>query len=137
MIVIVCVDDKYGVMYNHRRQSKDRVLQEHILNMVGSNKLWMNHYTKKQFVDTSLDSVNVIIDEDFLKKAGNGDYCFVEDKDISSYLDNIEKIILFKWNRIYPSDVFFKLDKNLWSLKESEDFAGHSHEKITKEIYER
>ena len=45
MIVIVAVDDRNGMMFNRRRQSQDRVLREHILDMTVGKKLWMNHYT--------------------------------------------------------------------------------------------
>ena len=31
MIVMVCVDDKNGMMFNKRRQSQDRVLRQHML----------------------------------------------------------------------------------------------------------
>ena len=40
MKVIVCVDDKGGVMFNHRRQSQDRVLRERILGMTAGQTLW-------------------------------------------------------------------------------------------------
>ncbi len=38
MILIVCVDDNKGMMFNHRRQSQDRVLRRHILDMSGRCK---------------------------------------------------------------------------------------------------
>ena len=47
MILIVCIDDNKGMMFNHRRQSQDRVLRRHILDMVGNGKLWMNEYSGK------------------------------------------------------------------------------------------
>ena len=49
MILIVCVDDNKGMMFNHRRQSQDRVLRRHILDRVGDAKLWMNGYSAKMF----------------------------------------------------------------------------------------
>lgn len=131
MIVIVCVDDNKGMMFNHRRQSQDRKLREHILNMVSSSMLWMNSYSKKQF----LDDRRVVVDEAFLEKATENEYCFIEDTDVAPYTDKVEKIILFKWNRNYPADTFFSMNLSEWTLVESEDFAGDSHDKITKEIY--
>ena len=44
MIVIACLDDNGGMMFNHRRQSQDRVLRAHIAALVGDARLWMNHY---------------------------------------------------------------------------------------------
>lgn len=46
MIVMVCVDDKNGMMFNKRRQSQDRVLRQHMLELAGDKKLWMNAYSR-------------------------------------------------------------------------------------------
>ena len=52
---------------------------------------------------------------------------------------DIEKIILYRWNRKYPAD--FRFDINLedseWKLAETREFTGSSHEKITEEVYVR
>lgn len=45
MIVIACLDDNGGMMFNHRRQSQDRMLRAHIAALVGDARLWMNHYS--------------------------------------------------------------------------------------------
>lgn len=135
MIVMLCVDDKNGMLFNRRRQSKDRVLQQHVLALAGSSRLWMSPYSRKQFADTGL--AEIIVDEAYLEKAETGDYCFVEDRDVIPYADRIEKVVLFRWNRNYPADTFFTLDLSRYTLEKSEDFAGNSHEKITKEIYRR
>ena len=78
MILIVCVDDNKGMMFNHRRQSQDRVLRRHILDRVGDAKLWMNGYSAKMFEKDESEQVRkcLIVDEDFLKKAAKGEYCF-------------------------------------------------------------
>lgn len=137
MNIIVCVDDNNGMMFHNRRQSQDRQLREYVLHMVSASscKLWVNSYTIKQF---SGDYGNrIIVDDFFLEKSSECDYCFVENTDIIPYTDKINRIILFKWNRIYPADKFFTLDISNWKLEESLEFAGSSHEKITKEIYHR
>lgn len=132
MIAIVALDDRNGMMFNHRRQSQDRELRKHILNMVGSGKLWMNGYSAKLFEGTP-----IIVDEDFLDKAQTGDYCWVEDKHLAPYADKLEQVVTFKWNRKYPGDFYFDLPLEQWSLVSTEEFSGSSHEKITKEVYER
>ncbi len=70
MILIVCIDDNKGMMFNHRRQSQDGVLRRHILDMVGNGKLWMNEYSGKMFAKDSEELLHgpVQTDEDFLKK---------------------------------------------------------------------
>ena len=95
MKIIVCVDNQNGMMFNHRRQSQDRVLRKRILELTGGEKLWMNAYSKKQFEDSS----NICVSEEYLEHAETGEYCFVEDQDITPYAARIEKIILFRWNR--------------------------------------
>ena len=135
MIIIVCIDNRKGMMFHHRRQSQDKVLRSHILEMTGPDKLWMNEYSYKQFSDA--DSALLHIDPNFLDKAGSGEYCFVENSDPSPFKEKIEKVILFHWNRDYPADTYFTLDISGWTLEESEEIAGYSHEKITKEIYTR
>ena len=47
MKLILCVDDKGGLAFNHRRQSRDRVLNEHILMHCGMHRLWISPYTGK------------------------------------------------------------------------------------------
>lgn len=135
MIVIVCVDDNMGMMFNHRRQSQDRVLRERILQKTKGTKLWMNHYSAKQFGE----EVQVNIDDSFLNEAAPGDACFVEDHPIALYQQWIEEIVLYKWNRSYPADMHFDipLAENGWHLASTEDFVGYSHEKITEEVYMR
>lgn len=137
MILIACVDDNNGMMFNHRRQSQDRVLREHILQMTSGNRLWMNHYSAKQFADECAPQINV--DDGFLNEAAPGDYCFVEVDDAAEYERWMEKIVLYKWNRRYPSDVHFgiSLQADGWRLTSSTDFVGSSHEKITEEVYEK
>lgn len=41
MIVLICVDDNGGVMFNHRRQSQDRVLRCRVLEKSKGHELWM------------------------------------------------------------------------------------------------
>ena len=79
------------------------------------------------------------MDDDFLQEAVDGDYCFVEDTALKPYERWIEKIIVFRWNRAYPADQHFDIDLcgGNWKLSTSDDFAGHSHERITMEVYLR
>ena len=135
MIIVTCVDDNLGMLFNKRRQSQDRVLRERVLKLTSGARLWMNPYTKKQFEPDGAPQINV--DEAFLSEAAPGDYCFVEDIDILPYERCAEKIILYKWNRTYPADRRFTvpLKEHGWKLVQTTDFVGSSHEKITEEVY--
>lgn len=135
MILIVCLDDKNGMAFNRRRQSQDALARERILSLTGGAPLWMNTYSAKLFGEVP----GVQVDEDFLAKAGAGEYAFAEFPPLSPVAKNVERIIAIRWNRAYPADA--KLDiplkSGLWNLVESQDFPGSSHEKLTLEIYER
>lgn len=63
----------------------------------------------------------------------------MENVPVDSCEKYVEKIIKFKWNREYPADFYFGIDVTLpvWKMIETEEFAGSSHEKITKEVYIR
>jgi hypothetical protein len=134
MVLIVCVDDSGGMMFNGRRQSQDRILRARILRDVRGRRLWMNAYSAGQF---DLDSDAVTVAEDFLARAGSGEFCFVENVPTAPYLARVESIILYRWNRKYPADFYFDIPlyEQNWRLIETEDFAGSSHEKITREVY--
>ena len=69
MIIIAVVDDDYGLLFNNRRVSKDRVLREKIKEITKGSKLFMNEYSYGQFSEDEFD--NIIVDEDFLNKAGD------------------------------------------------------------------
>ena len=49
----------------------------------------------------------------------------------------VDSVILYKWNRVYPADQYFAMDLSGWKLVETVEFPGSSHEKITEERYER
>lgn len=133
MILIACVDDNLGMMFNKRRQSRDIKVNEHIKNIVKDKKIWINPYSKELFNDVE----NILIDEQSTEKAQNGDYCFIENEELQTNNDKIEKIILYFWNRSYPSDKKFTIDLSEWEEISEEEFEGNSHEKITQKIYIR
>ena len=139
MILMVAVDDNNGMLFNKRRQSQDRVLRERILAMSARSCLWVNHYTEKQFAQGGQVVEHIRVDDDFMSKAAPGEYCFVENVHMAPYEEQVEQIILFKWNRRYPGDFFFdiELTNGAWQLVSTEEFPGSSHEKITMEVYSR
>ena len=135
MKIITVVDDSMGLMFNGRRQSQDRVLREHILNDTNGEKLWMSGYSAKQFTEGLPE--NAEISENFLELIKEGEYAFIEGDHECPDDENIEELILYKWNRKYPGDVFLNIDLTGFSMTEAEDFAGSSHEKITREVYRK
>lgn len=137
MIAIVCIDDNNGMMFNNRRQSKDSVVRKNILKDISPAKLWLNKYSAKQFEPLYQSCLSV--DDDFLLKCASREFAFVENLPLEGYTDKLEKIIIYRWNRKYPADFYFNIDisEHTWKLLSTEEFSGSSHEKITKEVYEK
>lgn len=136
MIVIACVDDNMGMMFNNRRQSKDIVVIQKILEITKGQNLWMSRYSFEMFKDFDYSNINV--EEMLMSETPQGEYCFLEDKEIYPYQKWVDKVILFKWNRDYPYDKKFDdIDLNNWKLVEREELIGNSHDKISMEVYVR
>lgn len=136
MHIILVVDDNWGISFNNRRQSRDRVLTQHVLELTASTRLWISESSLKLFPDPP---AHLIIDNDFPAKAEAGDYCFVENAALFPTIEKFQDIIVFHWNRAYPSDQIFDrtfLEQG-WLLTSTSEFTGHSHEKIMMERYVR
>ena len=133
MRVIVCVDDRMGMLFNHRRQSRDRVLCSYLLKLTAGRRLLMSAKSASLFENTE----NIVISEDFLREAGDEDYCFAEDRELLPWASQIRQLILCRWNRSYPGDFFLDLPLKDWHLSYMEEFPGSSHDAITVEVYDK
>lgn len=136
MKLIVCLDDRNGMAFHHRRQSKDCVLRDRIIQLVGENTLRMNRYTQRQF---TVEPNNVYVGDDFLRSAAEEDFCFAETEDLTPYIADASEVVIFRWNRHYPADLYFPIDllqSGFKKISESK-FAGNSHEMITQEVFSR
>lgn len=141
MNIILCVDENMGMLFNKRRQSRDKKVMEDIIQM--ADTLWIHPFSEKLFQENGMqkvyenDTKQILTDEKFLEKALSGQYCFVENQELMLYSNDIEQIVLYCWNRKYPSDFKLDLDLSKWEQQSVTEFAGSSHEKITKIVYEK
>lgn len=135
MVIIVCLDENGGMLFNGRRQSRDKAVAERIRGICKGKRLWMNSYSYRLYGD--LEGVETIEEEHFLIKAGNGEMCLVEEELRKPVEDKIEEIIVFWWNRKYPADMRFNLEPAKWEKVSALEFPGVSHEKIIEEVYKR
>lgn len=132
MHIVICLDDRDGMMFNKRRLSSDKAVCQRITEQA-AGQLWMNSYSAKLFEPDS-----VCVDEDFLAKAGEGDTCFAETPDFTDFEEKIQSVTVYRWNRAYPADK--KLPAGFlsrWQLQETVDFPGNSHDTVTEEKYTR
>ena len=134
MHLIACTDNRMGMMFNHRRVSRDYETALKIIEMVNGSPLYMSPYSLSFFQGVQTD-VRFVTSLTFLSEAGPTDFCFLEDADIYPYEDSIRSITLLRWNRLYPSDRKLQINWRRWELVSTEEFPGRSHEKITKEVY--
>lgn len=135
MKVIVTLDDRNGMMFNHRRQSRDRVLLEHLAALTQGARLLMDRYSAAQFTRGLPE--NAEVREDFLTAAGADDFCFVEDALLSPFAQNVTELYVYRWNRLYPADMRLDLKTDGWKAEEIAEFAGSSHPRITLYRYTR
>ena len=135
MILIACVDDGMGMTFNKRSVRRDDTVIKRIIEIADNKKIWMSQYSYPLFENVKTE--NIVADDSCFDKASSDEYCFIENLSVTNHKDKIDKIILFRWNRSYPSDVKFDIDLNEWKMNSSEEFAGNSHECITMEVYSK
>jgi len=137
MNLIVCVDDGMGMMFNKRRQSKDATVREDMLAMLpAGKKLFVTPYTAKQFLPEEQDKLSVCDTlSDFTKQEDA--FFFAEDLPVAGLESVTGQVVLYRWNRAYPSDVKFTFDLSGYEMVSCEDFVGNSHPEMKKEIYKK
>ena len=131
MKIIICLDNRNGMSFNNKRLSRDRKIIEDIVKNC-SDKILMNHYSQSLFLKY-LDKIKV--NDNYLNEKGI--YYFIETDNLKDYENKVEEIIIYKWNRDYPADLYFTINLSNFNLIDVKQFPGYSHEKITKEIYKR
>lgn len=132
MKLILCLDDKMGMAFHNRRQSKDAKVIEDIVDMTKDQIVWIDEYSAKLFEGYDL---SLQVDEEALEKASDDEYVFWEKAGLDAYKDKVEELICYRWNRVYPSDLKCTLELENYTMSIEKEFEGTSHEKITKEVY--
>ena len=138
MHILVCVDDKGGMLFHGRRQSRDRAVCQDILDTAGDGRIWMTPYSQTLFQQMDTGAV-ILTDPAPQERAGTGEWCFLEEQCPDFQDECLESLTLYHWNRVYPSELRLKFlpGESGWHLVQMSEFHGHSHEKITKEVYVR
>ena len=129
MTAVVCVDTRGGMAFGGRRQSRDRALCADAVRLCGrlrmlpaSAELFAELPEAVELAETlRLDDGAWFVETDSLEAA------------------EPEELILYRWNRLYPADLWLRFDpeERGMELVSSEDFAGSSHERITREIWRK
>ena len=131
--VAVTVDERMGIAFNKRRQSRDRILINDLVSTL-SDKIYVSEYSLPIFEEYK---DRIVVADDPIRECPDGGCCFVEMTELMPYIDDISTLIVYNWNRHYPADKTLDIDikNDTFTLTSSTEFVGSSHEKITKEIY--
>lgn len=129
MTLYICLDDRNGLKFNKRRQSRDAALLKDIRSQIAGNLL-IEPFSEKLIQEAEIPYV--------LPPETAEDY-FSEDIPSEELLNRTERLVIYRWNRHYPADVRWNPDLSAlgFSLVETTEFPGTSHEKITREVYEK
>ena len=133
MNVIICLDDNNGMLFNNRRQSRDIALLCDVFDDLQGEKLYITPFSEKLMAEYSQ---GVIVCEDASSLA-DGQWFFCESLDLTAFSEKIERLIVYRWNRAYPSDMKCELDFSLFSLVGESEPVGNSHPVITKQTFVR
>ena len=136
MVLAVCLDDKFGMSFLGRRQSRDREVSSLMLSRLGNGRLWLETPSAELFdkEDPRIKTVNMLPES-----CSDEDVLFCEKLSLMESLTRFSEVWIFRWNCVYPADVYFPIDevREHFIMSESMDYAGFSHERITLEVYER
>ncbi len=123
MKYILCIDDSMGIKFNKRRVSKDIEIIKDILTFTSLNLIIDDDSIDLfQYYDINIDSFN----------NNENSYHFTE-KDI----EDCSELILYLFNKKYPSDTKLTIDLNNYKLDSTYDFTGNSHDIITRKVYKK
>lgn len=131
MTIYVCLDDKNGMLFNNRRQSRDAAVLEDIRSGI-PGLLTIDPFSEKLIRSAGIPYV--LVPEDPASLSADADFFLENRVDI---VPMASKVVIYRWNRHYPADTHWDIDLVAcgFSLWETSEFAGKSHEKITKEVY--
>ena len=127
MTLYICLDDRNGLRFNKRRQSRDAAVLEDIRSQL-SGDLVIDVFSEKLIAGAGIPYVLL---------PNQPEELFWEDIPTEEMLTACTKAVIYRWNRHYPADVRWDPDlmQRGFSLKETAEFPGKSHEKITREVY--
>ena len=134
--IVLCTDERLGISFCGRRQSRDKILTRDILSAARGGRLLIKEYSRLLFAEASIDleENGILVSEDPFSEAKDEDAVLIELSVSEDQLLLANEIVLYNWNRHYPatervSEAF--LEKN-FELSDEYHFCGNSHENLTR-----
>lgn len=133
MTLYFCLDDRGGMLFNHRRQSRDAAVLEDIRSRL-EGELVIDPISQRLMERAEMPYCYALPE---ITGDMAGCHFFVEDRIPGDWVGLASTVVLYRWNRHYPADQYFDIDLNAlgFTLQETVDFPGKSHENITREVY--
>ncbi len=133
--VILCLCDRGGMTFNKRRQSRDRLLIDDLCKNT-DGYIYIEEYSLPLFEGYE-DRVKVI--SNLPTDVPEGEIMFTERVSPDGFLEDVSRLIIYRWGRKYPFDTsFIAVPEAVGFSKVLEyEFVGKAHEKITKGVFER
>lgn len=139
MTLVLTVDERGGIAFGNKRQSRDKALTKDIFNLKKGARILAREYSRLIFDEARPIPYEPIFTSDPVKEAKSGDVVLLELEASRDTIEEAEEIFIYSWNRHYPSTA--KLDMELikekFLLAEQVDFEGNSHENLTRFHYKR
>lgn len=132
MTIYVCLDDRNGMLFNRRRQSRDAAVLADIQASI-PGVLTIDPFSEKLIRSAQIPYV-------LAPEAPSPDaHFFLENRPAAQTVPLASEIVIYRWNRHYPADTHWDaaLADYGFALRETREFRGKSHEKITKEVYRK
>lgn len=128
MTIYLCLDDRNGMLFNKRRQSRDAAVLEDIRASI-PDVLTIDPFSEKLIREAGIPYA--LAEADLPPEA----HFFLEARPASEVISLASALVIYRWNRYYPADVRFDGDLTGFTLQSTTQFPGKSHETITKEVY--
>lgn len=129
MTIYVCLDDRNGMQFNRRRQSRDAAVLADL-----EQPVYIDAFSQKLMESAGISCV--LAPEDLGQLPPESGF-FLEDRTPETVLPLADKVVIYRWNRHYPADICWNADLKDWgfTLESRSEFPGKSHETITREVY--
>ena len=133
MTAVLCLADNNGLSFNGRRVSRDIRVSEDIVERAGAAPLFILPTAAPVFSGVR---AQLGLAGEFTADLPQNAVCFF-DAAPPADLALFDRVVLYRWGRDYPADVFFTADLPAlgYRLAETAAFAGNSHPQITREDY--
>ena len=125
MTLILWTGKNGELLFNRRRCSRDSAVINDILTMYTPGELYVSAYSAPLFPGARVIS--------HIKEA---EVLFLEDLPLSPALTQAKRLIVYRFDRVYPADIRLHIPEE-FHLKQTTEFSGSSHHKITREVYEK